>query len=391
MLWSQRSVLLVAMLSAVTFSTLIAARSSYDGKDLGARKYYNKQHGNYYTNPRQDVNIPFARPPSFLQTVINAIKRLLLIPDRIRRQGFVGALSGLAPVAIAGVATAGVFRNEIADMVEDLANPTTTTTTAATTTTNPCKGVTCATNKVAISSLGICQCLDCSSDSDCTDDTDANRCVSGQCVCGSTGGKCTTTSGKPVCTKSAAFSTAATSSDGASAVCSCKANSCLPNVVTDGTVSICDTSTGTCKCGAAKNAACTAGTTIPACKVTSTGIAPTSEADTANCQCTRATPATDTCSTATTDTSYSAKKPTCSTTDMDTDSKKTAQKAFGVCQVCNICTSKDNKVCSSGWLVGTTKSGASPDKTNLVSTCSAINSNGCCAGGDCVASTGKCS
>merc|ERR1719337_328710 len=36
---------------------------------------------------------------------------------------------------------------------------------------------------------------------------------------------------------------------------------------------------------------------------------------------------------------------------MDTDSKKTAQKAFGVCQVCNICTSKDNKVCSSGWLV----------------------------------------
>ena len=60
----------------------------------------------------------------------------------------------------------------------------------------------------------------CSSDSDCTDDTDANRCESGQCVCGSTGGKCTTTSGKPVCTKSAAFSTAATSADGTSAVCS---------------------------------------------------------------------------------------------------------------------------------------------------------------------------
>ena len=51
-----------------------------------------------------------------------AIKRLLLIPDRIRRQGFVGALSGLGPVAIAGVATAGVFRNEIADIVEDLAS-----------------------------------------------------------------------------------------------------------------------------------------------------------------------------------------------------------------------------------------------------------------------------
>ena len=49
-----------------------------------------------------------------------AIKRLLLIPERIRRQGFVGALSGLGPVAVAGVATAGVFRNEIADIVEDL-------------------------------------------------------------------------------------------------------------------------------------------------------------------------------------------------------------------------------------------------------------------------------
>ena len=102
-----------------------------------------------------------------------AIKRLLLIPDRIRRQGLVGALSGLAPVAVAGVATAGVFRNEIADIVEDFASnyscirlktmfviyyspkylsicsllifslslcdildPTTTTTTAATTTTS---------------------------------------------------------------------------------------------------------------------------------------------------------------------------------------------------------------------------------------------------------------
>ena len=63
-------------------------------------------------------------------------------------------------------------------------------------------------------------CFQCSSDSDCNDDTDANRCVSGRCVCGSTGGKCTTTSGKPVCTKSTEFSTAATSVDGATAVCS---------------------------------------------------------------------------------------------------------------------------------------------------------------------------
>ena len=46
----------------------------------------------------------------------------MLVPNRIRRQGFVGALSGLAPVAVAGVATAGVFRNEIADIVQDLAS-----------------------------------------------------------------------------------------------------------------------------------------------------------------------------------------------------------------------------------------------------------------------------
>ena len=54
------------------------------------------------------------------------IKSLLQIPNRIRRQGFValfgqGGLAGLAPVAVAGVATAGVFRNEIAQIIEDIA------------------------------------------------------------------------------------------------------------------------------------------------------------------------------------------------------------------------------------------------------------------------------
>ena len=42
------------------------------------------------------------------------------VPDRIRRQGFGGALSGWAPVAIAGVATALVVRDDIADIVQDL-------------------------------------------------------------------------------------------------------------------------------------------------------------------------------------------------------------------------------------------------------------------------------
>ena len=41
-------------------------------------------------------------------------------PDRIRRQGFGVALSGWAPVAIAGVATALVVRDDIADIVQDL-------------------------------------------------------------------------------------------------------------------------------------------------------------------------------------------------------------------------------------------------------------------------------
>ena len=49
-----------------------------------------------------------------------AIKRLMRIPDRLRRQGFGGALSIWAPVPVAGVATALVFRNEIADIVQDL-------------------------------------------------------------------------------------------------------------------------------------------------------------------------------------------------------------------------------------------------------------------------------
>jgi len=278
MLWPQRSVVLVAVLSAVILSTLVAARSSYDGKDSGARKYYNKQHGNYYTNPRQDVSIPFARPPSLLETVINAIKRLLLIPDRIRRQGFVGALSGLAPVAIAGVATAGVFRNEIADIVEDLANPTTTTTTAATTTTNPCKGVTCATGKKAVASLGICQCLECAKDSDCTGSKLYNRCVGGTCVCGSVGKACTAGTSTPQCLGA---NSAALVNGGTTETCKCVANSCLPSVLTTGVASKCKTSTGVCGCG--DSTACVATSTTPKCLLKSKKV-PTSETDTVSCQ-----------------------------------------------------------------------------------------------------------
>ena len=44
-----------------------------EGEKLGGQKYYIEQDGNYYTNPRQDVGIPFARPPSLLGKVINGM------------------------------------------------------------------------------------------------------------------------------------------------------------------------------------------------------------------------------------------------------------------------------------------------------------------------------
>ena len=165
----------------------------------------------------------------------------------------------------------------------DILDPTTTTTTAATTTTSklilskstihvqpniiniiriqmlghfthslldPCKGVTCATGKKAVASLGICQCLEvkfimenvpfqifivrykkvlshfrnhqfsalhsqCTASSDCTGTT-SNQCVGGQCKCG-TSDKCSSVT--PFCGKTSAKSTAATATDGNSAAC----------------------------------------------------------------------------------------------------------------------------------------------------------------------------
>ena len=59
---------------------------------------------------------------------ILGIQRVLGIASDIRRQSFLGGvlgpggLSGIAPIAVAGFATAGLFRNEIADIIEDLAS-----------------------------------------------------------------------------------------------------------------------------------------------------------------------------------------------------------------------------------------------------------------------------
>ena len=54
------------------------------------------------------------------------IKSLVQIPGRIRRQGFIGLQAvlgqgGLAalPIGLAGALTAGVFRNEIAEVIEE--------------------------------------------------------------------------------------------------------------------------------------------------------------------------------------------------------------------------------------------------------------------------------
>ena len=55
------------------------------------------------------------------------IKSLVQIPGRISRQGFIGlhavlghgGLAGVLPIGLAGALTAGVFRNEIAEVIEE--------------------------------------------------------------------------------------------------------------------------------------------------------------------------------------------------------------------------------------------------------------------------------
>ena len=123
---------------------------------------YQASDGNYYTGPRQDIIRPIQRPPNFLEWIVNGkinysiliilslgevfnyenmmlssrnsythcgigIKSLVRIPGRIRRQGFIGlqavlgqgGLAGVLPISLAGALTAGVFRNEIAEVYEE--------------------------------------------------------------------------------------------------------------------------------------------------------------------------------------------------------------------------------------------------------------------------------
>ena len=120
---------------------------------------YQAYDGNYYTGPRQDIVRPVQRPPNFLEWIVDGkitysiliilnlaevfntklsyrnsykqcdigIKSLVQIPGRIRRQGFIGlqavlgqgGLAGVLPIGLAGALTAGVFRNEIAEVIEE--------------------------------------------------------------------------------------------------------------------------------------------------------------------------------------------------------------------------------------------------------------------------------
>ena len=111
---------------------------------------------------------------------------------------------------------------------------------------DPCNGVTCATGTVAVSALGICQCLEvrilqiryallhwkmflsnvvlpdipflimywqCGSDSDCTVSSTQNGvCSGGQCTCGASGAVCSGTT--PFCGKTDTVGTQATAADG---------------------------------------------------------------------------------------------------------------------------------------------------------------------------------
>ena len=120
---------------------------------------YQAADGNYYTGPRQDIVRPVQRPPTFLEWIIDGkinysiliilslgevfnmmsgyrnsythcdigIKSLVQIPGRIRRQGFIGlhavlghgGLAEVLTIGLAGALTAGVFRNEIAEVIEE--------------------------------------------------------------------------------------------------------------------------------------------------------------------------------------------------------------------------------------------------------------------------------
>ena len=75
----------------------------------------------------ESLNLDMKRYPKefkFYHSIV--IERLLQIPKRIRRQRFIGGvlvqgdLSGIAPVYIASVATALLFRDELTNIIQEL-------------------------------------------------------------------------------------------------------------------------------------------------------------------------------------------------------------------------------------------------------------------------------
>ena len=89
MLWAQRSVVLVAVLSAVILSTLVAARSSYDGKLEKIPKLFllcyliSKNELLIRINLKFDFYILKRRIWAPENTIINSMVITTRIPDRM--------------------------------------------------------------------------------------------------------------------------------------------------------------------------------------------------------------------------------------------------------------------------------------------------------------------
>ncbi len=89
MLWPQRSVVLVAVLSAVILSTLVAARSSYDGKLEKIPRLFllcyliSKSELLIRNNFKVDFYILNGRTRAPENTIINSMVITTRIPDRM--------------------------------------------------------------------------------------------------------------------------------------------------------------------------------------------------------------------------------------------------------------------------------------------------------------------
>lgn len=195
MLLSTKSAALTCVASVILGAALIAARTHYSEYE----NLYKANDGNYYAYPRQGIDQLPEEDPSFFGWVIQGIRRILgIAPNNEQRQAesFLGSLfsSGGWILPATGVAVAGIYREEISDIIEEIVDPSTAKPTANTTAKpDPCNGVTCPTGSglTPISNLGICQCLCGTSAATAFGigvPSDVNVCDSGVKKCGKIGG-----------------------------------------------------------------------------------------------------------------------------------------------------------------------------------------------------------